>query len=268
MSESPVRRPSQQVMAPTPQATILPQGARVVKAPIPAHHIGDTLGTGPAITLEDVKANPKVHLLIRMSDQHLEATGYTEHGYRHTGIVSTRGQKLMRTLGYDERLVSLTAIAGYTHDVGNLVSRHQHGITSALMMYDILRDMGMPLEEIAITMGAIGNHEEQYGDPGHPVAAGVIIADKSDVHYTRVRHRNVDTDDIHDRVNLACRKSYLTSDPDRRTITLELEVDPTISPLMEYFRIFSPRMEMCYRAAKILDARFQLTINGQNFYGV
>lgn len=264
MADNTLPRPTLPVM-PHP---VLPQGARVVKAPIPAMPGSDLLGSGPAITLEDVKANPKVQLLIRMADQHLEAIGFTEHGYRHTGIVSTRGMKLMRTLGYDERLVQLTAIAGYTHDVGNLVSRHQHGITSALMMYDILRDMGMPLEEIAITMGAIGNHEEQYGDPGHAVAAGVVLADKSDVHYTRVRHRNVDTDDIHDRVNLACRRSYLTSDPERRTISLELEVDQTISPLMEYFRIFSPRMDMCYRAAQVLDARFQLRINGQAFYGV
>lgn len=226
----------------------------------------EALKEGAQVTVEDVKNNPKVKLLVKMADKHLEALGYTEHGLRHNGIVATRAFKLMKTLGYNDRVCHLTAISGYTHDVGNIVSRHQHGISSALMMYDILREMDMPLEEIALVMGAIGNHEEQYGDPLHPVGAGAVIADKSDVHYTRVRHRNTLTDDIHDRVNLACRKSYLTSQAEGRIITLELEIDPTISPLMEYFRIFAPRMDMCYRAAKVLDAHFQLQINGQNFY--
>ena len=248
--------------------TTISQGPAVHERPVhPAIARIEALKQGHDVLFEDVKNNPKVQLLVKMADKHLEALGYTEHGLRHNGIVSTRAMKLMRTLGYNERVCHLTAIAGYTHDVGNIVSRHQHGISSALMMWDILKDMDMPLEEIALVIGAIGNHEEQYGDPLHPVGAGAVIADKSDVHYTRVRHRNTITDDIHDRVNLACRRSYLTSEAAGRTITLELEIDTTISPLMEYFRIFASRMDMCYRAAKILEATFQLRINGQNFYG-
>ncbi|MBZ4688018.1 MAG: uncharacterized protein PWQ96_1924 [Clostridia bacterium] len=213
------------------------------------------------ITLEDVKKNPEVDTYIRIGNQHLAAMGFTEHSYRHVSLVAKLAQDVLRGLHYPDREVELAGIAGYLHDIGNVISRHDHGQSGAIMAYNILDKMGMPYEEIAVIISAIGNHEEQYGHAVNPVAAALILADKSDVHRTRVRNRDVATFDIHDRVNYAAESSQLLVDPQRRTITMKLTIDLKVSSIMEYFEIFLTRMIMCRRAADFLDCNFELVIN-------
>lgn len=214
------------------------------------------------ITLADVKLLPQVQQYIISSDLHLKAMGYTEHGFRHVGLVSNIAENVMKRLGGTEREIELAAIAGYIHDIGNITGRHDHGKAGAIICLRILEDLGMPYDEVATIVGAIGNHEEQYGEAVNRVAAALILADKSDVHRTRVRRRDVSCFDIHDRVNYAVTCSFLTVDEEQRTTTLELTIDDQISSVMEYFEIFMERMMMCRRAAKMLDATFALKING------
>lgn len=214
------------------------------------------------ITLADLKALPQVQQYIISSDEHLKAMGYTEHGFRHVNLVSSIAENVMKRLGGTEREIALAAIAGYIHDIGNITGRHDHGKAGAIICLRILEDLGMPYDEVAMIVGAIGNHEEQYGEAVNRVAAALILADKSDVHRTRVRRRDVSCFDIHDRVNYAVTCSFLTVDEEHRTATLELTIDNEISSVMEYFEIFMERMMMCRRAAKMLDATFALNING------
>lgn len=214
------------------------------------------------IMLADVKALPQVQQYIVSADAHLKAMGFTEHGFRHVTLVSRIAENVMERLGYSERERELAAIAGYIHDIGNITGRHDHGKAGAIICLRLLEDMGMPFDEVATIVGAIGNHEEQYGEAVNKVAAALILADKSDVHRTRVRRRDVSCFDIHDRVNYAVTCSFLTIDEEKRTATLELTIDNEISSVMEYFEIFMERMMMCRRAAKMLDATFGLNING------
>jgi metal-dependent HD superfamily phosphatase/phosphodiesterase len=214
------------------------------------------------VTLADVKNNPAFESLIKQGDAHLEAIGFTEHGNRHAGLVSNISRNILTRLGYDQRRAELAAIAGYLHDIGNVVTRHDHGQTSALIVGNLLAQMGMDYSEIGIVMGAIGNHEEEYGEPVSEVSAAVILADKSDVHRSRVRNRDLATFDIHDRVNYAVVHSFLNADDVKRDITLNLTIDNEICPVMEYFEIFLVRMMMCRRAAAFLNAVFRIEING------
>ncbi|HAH95726.1 MAG TPA: phosphohydrolase [Firmicutes bacterium] len=214
------------------------------------------------ITLADVKHNPAIESFMKQGDTHLEAIGFTEHGNRHAGLVSNISRNILIRLGYDQRLAELAAIAGFLHDIGNVVTRHDHGQTGALIVTNILAQMGMDYSEIAIVMGAIGNHEEEYGEPVSDVSAAVILADKSDVHRSRVRNRDIATFDIHDRVNYAVVHSFLNVDDATRDITLNLTIDNEICPVMEYFEIFLIRMVMCRRAASFLKAVFRIEING------
>jgi hypothetical protein len=214
------------------------------------------------ITLADVKHNPAFESFMKQGDTHLEAIGFTEHGNRHAGLVSNISRNILIRLGYDQRRAELAAIAGFLHDIGNVVTRHDHGQTGALIVTNILAQMGMDYSEIAIVMGAIGNHEEEYGEPVSDVSAAVILADKSDVHRSRVRNRDIATFDIHDRVNYAVVHSFLNVDDATRDITLNLTIDNEICPVMEYFEIFLIRMVMCRRAASFLKAVFRIEING------
>ena len=214
------------------------------------------------ITLADVKHNPAIESFMKQGDTHLEAIGFTEHGNRHAGLVSNISRNILIRLSYDQRLAELAAIAGFLHDIGNVVTRHDHGQTGALIVTNILAQMGMDYSEIAIVMGAIGNHEEEYGEPVSDVSAAVILADKSDVHRSRVRNRDIATFDIHDRVNYAVVHSFLNVDDATRDITLNLTIDNEICPVMEYFEIFLIRMVMCRRAASFLKAVFRIEING------
>lgn len=213
------------------------------------------------ITLNDVKQHPQVEAYISLGHEYLGTLGFTEHGFRHAKLVATISRQIMERLEFGERRGELAAIAGYLHDIGNVVSRAQHGQTGAVIAMQILQEMGMPYEEIAVIAAAIGNHEEQYGEPVNGVAAALILADKSDVHRSRVRNHELPTFDIHDRVNYAATHSFLRVDETTRTATLEITIDPTVSSIMDYFEIFMSRMVMCRRAATALNATFSLVIN-------
>lgn len=214
------------------------------------------------ISIEDIKKNRIIDTFINMANLHLTNMGFTEHGHRHANLVSNMAKNVLRFLDYSEREQELAAIAGYIHDIGNVVSREGHGQTSAILCFGILSDMGMPADEVATIIGAIGNHEESYGHPVNNVSAALILADKSDVHRTRVRNRDAATFDIHDRVNYAVERSALIINKEERSVTLDLSIQSEICPVMEYFEIFLTRMIMCRRAAEFLDTKFKIEING------
>jgi len=217
---------------------------------------------GRPLTLDDVKRDREVDAYLAKADEYTRAIGYTEHGTRHANLVASIAGNVLRRLDRDERAVHLAAIAGYLHDIGNLVGRVNHEHTGALLASRILTRLGMDPVEMAIIMGAIGNHEEQTGEPVSDVGAALIISDKSDVHRTRVRNPDPATFDIHDRVNHAVEHSFLRVDEGARTLRLELTIDTQLSQVMEYFEIFLPRMVMCRHAAKLLGCEFKLQING------
>jgi metal-dependent HD superfamily phosphatase/phosphodiesterase len=215
-----------------------------------------------AVTFETVRAYPRVKVFVRKADESLAEIGYTEHGERHVGLVAHIAYNVLKRLGYPEREAELAAISGYLHDIGNVVNREQHAQTGAVMAMQILTEMGMVDEEIVRVMGAIGNHHENDGDPVSPVAAALILADKSDVHRTRVRNPDMIRFDIHDRVNYAVEKSFLNVDDANKQVTLELTVDTGISQVMEYFEIFMTRMQASRKAARYLGTSFGLSVNG------
>jgi uncharacterized protein len=220
------------------------------------------MNSSSSITLRDVRRDPRVRAYIEKANEQMSAIGYTEHGFRHAGIVAAVSRGIPHRLGLSKRESELAAIAGYLHDIGNVINRNIHCETGAMLAYDILTSMGMDPNELAIVMGAIGNHEEDSGFPINSVAAAVIIADKSDVHFSRVQNPNPMTFDIHDRVNYAVQKSYLRVDPEAKAISLELTVDTQSASVMDYFEIFLLRMVMCRRAADMLGCKFKLVING------
>lgn len=214
------------------------------------------------ITLEDVKKNEEVEAFVRASQKQLEALGYTEHSYRHIGIVSKRTEEILRKLGYDERTIELGKIAGYLHDIGNCVNRVDHAHTGAILAYNILKEMGMSAEERTEIMMAIGNHDENTGTAVSNISAALILADKSDVHRDRVVNTNMSTFDIHDRVNYAVTDANLEVNEKTRTVTLNLTIDTQICPVLDYFQIFMDRTMMSKYAAKYLHIWFELVING------
>ncbi len=215
------------------------------------------------VTLEDVKNNKEIDTYIKIGDKHLSAIGFTEHSYRHVKLVSNYAQKILKGLDYTDREAELAGIAGYLHDIGNVISRHDHGQSGAIIAYNILDKMGMSYEEIAVIIAAIGNHEEQYGHAVNPISAALILADKCDVCRSRVRNTDISTFDIHDRVNFAAEKSELMISKNKKTITItmNLKIDKNVSSIMEYFEIFLSRMIMCRRAANYLNSKFELVIN-------
>lgn len=213
------------------------------------------------VTLDVVKRDPEAHALLAGGDQLLGAMGYTEHGARHAGWVSAVAYNVLSRLGFPERDAELAGISGFMHDMGNVAGRHNHEQTGALLARDILLRLGMPYVEISLVMGAIGNHEEAVGQVVSNVGAALMLADKSDVHRSRVRNQDRASFDIHDRVNYAVEHSFLRVDERKKTITLELTIDTAISPVMEYFEIFLSRMALCRRAANFLGAQFELDFN-------
>lgn len=213
------------------------------------------------VTLAEIKKNELVSGLIEASNEYLGAIGYTEHGFRHAGLVSNIAQNILERLNYREPLPKLAAIAGYMHDIGNVINRNDHGRASAMIALRVLEEMGCDPMEIAYVISAIGNHEEGTGDPINPVAAAMILADKSDVHQTRVRNPRMVAFDIHDRVNYAAERSFLRVDQLHKSISLELNINTDISQVMEYFEIFMNRMIICRRSAQFLKCNFELIIN-------
>ncbi|RLD15155.1 MAG: phosphohydrolase [Caldiserica bacterium] len=209
---------------------------------------------------EQVKNHPKVKTFIAMADKYLESLGYTEHGFRHTSLVSEIAENILERLGYSEREIELAKIAAYLHDIGNFLGRDTHTVSGALIAMDILKDLGFPPEDIGEVIEAIANHDEKTGFVATPITAAVVLADKSDAHRSRVRAKP-ENFDIHDRVNYAVEKSFLRVDEKNKEITLELTIDTEISKPMEYFEIFLSRMLLCRQAAKVLGCEFHLEIN-------
>lgn len=214
------------------------------------------------VTLNDIKKDPLVISYIKKADEYLERIGYTEHGNRHSNVVAKNTSTILLKLGRPEREAELAGIAGYLHDIGNVVSREDHPQTGAILVEKILSRLDMDINEISEVMMAIGNHEEADGNPVSNVTAALIIADKADVHRSRVRTLEFIKFDIHDRVNYAAKKSFLKVNQKSRTITLSIEIDTKISPVMEYFEIFLSRMVISRRAAEFLGCTFELIING------
>ena len=214
------------------------------------------------ITLEDVIKNEEVEALIGGAQKQLDGLGYTEHSHRHIAIVSKRAMHILETLGYPKRTVELAGIAGYLHDIGNCVNRVDHAHSGAILAYNILKEMGMPVEERTEIMMAIGNHDEDTGTAVSEISAALILADKSDVHRDRVVNTNISTFDIHDRVNYAVTNADLSISKEERKVTLNLTIDNKLCPVLNYFEIFMARTMMSKYAAKYLGIWFELIING------
>ncbi len=215
------------------------------------------------VTLETLLSSEEIRTYIEAQDKSLLALGYTEHSFAHVKKVSADAAKILEILGYSERDRELAEIAGYLHDIGNLVNRVNHSQSGALIAFRLLDKLGMPADEIATVVTAIGNHDEGTGVPVSPIAAALILADKADVRRSRVRNQDFATFDIHDRVNYSAKESSLDISEDKRIIRLSLTVDKEISTVMDYFEIFLERMILCRKAAEVLGLSFKLEINGQ-----
>jgi len=216
------------------------------------------------LTYGEITKSEAIRTYIIRADESLGALGYTEHSFSHVMRVAETAGYILQTLGYDARTVELAKIAGYLHDIGNLVNRKDHSQSGAVMAWSILNDMGCDPGEMATIVTAIGNHDEGTGVPVNAVAAAMILADKSDVRRSRVRNQDISTFDIHDRVNYSVIGSKLTIGEDKTAVKLELTVDTVHGSIMDYFEIFLQRMLMCRKAAEKLGLRFGLTINGQD----
>ena len=216
------------------------------------------------MTYEEIKRDEAVKVYIAQADASLEALGFTEHSFAHVTKVAQIAGDILEKLGYPRRTVELAKIAGYLHDIGNVVNRVDHSQSGAVMAFRILDKMNFPPEEIAAIVTAIGNHDEGTGVPVSALAAALIIGDKSDVRRSRVRKKADIATDIHDRVNYSVTASALSVDAEGKSMTLALTVDTTVSSVMEYFEIFMKRMLLCRRAAEKLGLRFHLSINGQD----
>ena len=215
------------------------------------------------LTYKAVKNSEAIKTYIVRADESLAALGYTEHSFAHVVHVAEMAGYILNTLGYDERTVELAKIAGYLHDIGNLVNRKEHSQSGAVMAWSILNDMHCDPGETATIVTAIGNHDEGSGVPVNAVAAALILADKADVRWTRVRNRDISTFDIHDRVNYSVKESELKINDEKTQIRLKLTIDTKFGSIMDYFEIFMERMLLCRRAAEKLGLQFKLVINEQ-----
>lgn len=256
MATHPEPTPLHRAEAPACDVEETPDAELMAVVPPP----GETLDPD-RLTYQKLRRDPEILTLIAMADRYLDTIGYTDHGLGHVARVSQRAWRMLKDLGVPRRDAELAAIAGMLHDIGNMVHREKHPQSSALMAFPLLKERGMPTEEIAIVLGAIANHDEGIGEPVSNPSAALIIADKSDVLRSRVRNPNLINFDIHDRVNYAAKRSELKADRDKHLITLALEIDTRISQVMEYFEIFMSRMRISRRAANFLNCDFQLIIN-------
>jgi hypothetical protein len=212
-----------------------------------------------------VQENPDFKHMIEQANHYLAERGYTEHGFRHVNYVSKYTAYILEKLNFDKRTIELGAIAGYLHDIGNMFNRKFHGISGANIVYTELRRLNIPLKDITTITTAIANHDVDIGDAVSPITAALILADKSDAHRTRVHKKN--SNQIHDRVNLAIRDSSIEVEADKKNITLHIDYDSSISQVMDFFEIYLYRMEMCKKAASYLGCRFRLLINNLELLG-
>ncbi len=216
------------------------------------------------ITYEDVLKNEDIKTYIKKADESLIALGYTEHSFPHVMKVANLASEILLTLGYSERDAELAKIAGYLHDIGNVVNRVEHAQSGAVMAFRILDKMGADPEDIATIITAIGNHDESTAFPVNPIAAALILADKTDVRYTRVRNQAFSNFDIHDRVNYSVKESNVEVVKDSHIeLKLKLKIETEMCTVMDYFEIFLNRMILCRKAAEKLGLQFWLDINGQ-----
>ncbi|MBX3015128.1 MAG: HD domain-containing protein [Caldilineaceae bacterium] len=227
--------------------------------------VNGSSSTRPLVTIEQVRRDPEVVAFIRSANEALRALGYTEHGQRHAGLVGHIAANILERLHYEERTSQLANIAGYLHDIGNTIHRENHALSGSLMAWHILSRLGMGPDECALVMNAIGNHEEERGLATNAVSAALIIADKSDVHRSRVQNPDMATFDIHDRVNYASTRSFVRVRAEEKIIALELQIDNEYAQVIEYFEIFLSRMTMVRQAVQFLGCEFQLIINETRF---
>lgn len=222
------------------------------------------------LTYEYIRRNKDIQTYINYADAALSTIGYTEHSNAHVERAAASAFMILTTLGYEQRTCELAEIAAYMHDIGNVINRIDHAQSGAVMAFRLLDNLGMPADEISLIVSAIGNHDEGTAAPVTPIAAALIIADKSDVRRSRVRSADGPfvpstenlAKDIHDRVNYAVEHSSLYFSDDKKRIILDLTIDQNISSIMEYFEIFLDRMKLCRRAARFLGVEFALHING------
>ena len=215
------------------------------------------------LTYDEVTKSERIKTYIIRADESLAALGYTEHSFAHVIHVAETAGYILETMGFDARTVELAKIAGYLHDIGNLVNRKDHSQSGAVMAWSILNDMGCDPAEVATIVTAIGNHDEGTGVPVNAVAAALILADKADVRWTRVRNQDISTFDIHDRVKFSVKKSALKINEDKTLVKLKLTVDAKFGSVMDYFEIFMQRMILCRKAAEKLGLQFKLIRNEQ-----
>jgi len=215
------------------------------------------------ISIQDIKTNEKIKIYVQKSDETLGVLGYTDHGLYHVTKVANEAQDILTTMGYPKREAELAWIAGYLHDIGNVVNRTAHAQSGALLAFRLLEEMGSDPEETATIITAIGNHDENTSRPVNPVCAAVVLADKCDVRYSRVRNQDPMTFDIHDRVNYAVKESSLSISKDKKIINLKMTLDTSQCAVMDYFEIFLSRMILCRNAAANLGLQFALTVNEQ-----
>ena len=215
------------------------------------------------MTYQEIKNNKNIQTYITQADKSLAALGFTEHSFAHVTHVAEMAGYILETMGYPQRTVELAKIASYLHDIGNLVNRSEHSQSGAVMAFRILDNLGFPAEEIAMIVTAIGNHDEGTGVPVDEMSAALILADKSDVRRSRVRNRDIQSFDIHDRVNYSVTKSELKINEAHTLIKLKLTVDTHFGSVMDYFEIFMGRMILCRKAAEKLGLQFKLMINEQ-----
>ena len=215
------------------------------------------------MTYDEIRQDAAIRTYISQADASLLALGFTEHSFAHIHHVSESAGYILETLGFPERMIELAKIAGYLHDIGNLVNRIEHSQSGALLAFRLLEERQMPPAEIALITTAIGNHDEGTGQPVNDLAAAIILADKSDVRRSRVRNKDFTKFDIHDRVNYSVTSSDLTISDDHKVVLLRLEIDTDYGSVMDYFEIFMDRMIFCRKAAERLNMSFKLEINGQ-----
>jgi metal-dependent HD superfamily phosphatase/phosphodiesterase len=217
------------------------------------------------VTIDKVRRDPEVIGFLQAANDALRTLGYTEHGQRHAGLVGHIAESIVERLGIPPRSAQLANIAGYLHDIGNSIHRQNHALSGSIMAWQILTRLGMNVDECALIMNAIGNHEEERGSATNPVAAALIIADKADVHRSRVQNPRMEDFDIHDRVNYATTRSFVRVRAEEKVIALELEIDTNYAQVIEYFEIFLERMTMVRQAVEFLGCTFQLIVNETRF---
>lgn len=210
---------------------------------------------------EKLKKDEEIIAYIKAANSVLGQIGYTEHGLAHSVKTGEDASRILEALGYDERTCELARIAGLLHDIGNSINRADHAHSGAYLATDLLRARNFHFSEIIEIATAIGHHDEKTAAPVTPLAAALILADKSDVRRTRVRNRNTVHNDIHDRVNYAVIGAEISIDAKNRMLCLAIKIDTLICPVMEYFEIFIDRMVLCKKSADFLGCNFELIIN-------